>query len=541
MLENNRILIVDDNESIHDDFRKILLNQSFENGLSEDYEDLEKELFGKDEETKTQEVSISYDIDFAFQGQEAFEKVKESLLDDNIPYAVIFVDVRMPPGWDGIETIKKIWEIYPEAEIVVCSAYSDYPWEKIISVLGINDRLLFLKKPFDSIEVKQMALSLVTKWNLYKKSKNYVSDLEKEVQKRTRQLKGMVNELVNNRDKIKHEFYIREKAEQELEKDKNMLVSIFESINRPMIYLDQHFNVKLFNKSVLALLKIEPYILKDKRITSNYIVEDEFFTDVKLSSESIKYFENKESQIFYLTPKFIKNANKIKLEFYFSIIKSKNNEFTGILISLKDLKEKSELLSKKKVSFGENILKDFKNIFSSIKGNINMVKDELKENEKVTEYINELEKSSLKVTKLLDDFEENNNKKEKKISSKPQIKSDVLVLENDDLIKNMLNSFFTELDYNVKFVDYKDLVSNNDLVDKKDSFVIMDSVIFNQINDFEFLKDLKHVNEKYKLILLTSIHNKNLILNYRNYYFDDVITKPFELHDLERVLSNFNN
>lgn len=238
MLENNRILIVDDNESIHDDFRKILLNQSFENGLSEDYEDLEKELFGKDEEAKIQEVSISYDIDFAFQGQEAFEKVKESLLDDNIPYAVIFVDVRMPPGWDGIETIKRIWEIYPEAEIVVCSAYSDYPWEKIISVLGINDRLLFLKKPFDSIEVKQMALSLVTKWNLYKKSKNYVSDLEKEVQKRTRQLKGMVNELVNNRDKIKHEFYIREKAEQELEKDKNMLVSIFESINRPMIYLD---------------------------------------------------------------------------------------------------------------------------------------------------------------------------------------------------------------------------------------------------------------------------------------------------------------
>lgn len=541
MLENNRILIVDDNESIHDDFRKILLNQSFENGLSEDYEDLEKELFGKDEETKIQEVSISYDIDFAFQGQEAFEKVKESLLDDKTPYAVIFVDVRMPPGWDGIETIKRIWEIYPEAEIVVCSAYSDYPWEKIISVLGINDRLLFLKKPFDSIEVKQMALSLVTKWNLYKKSKNYVSDLEKEVQKRTRQLKGMVNELVNNRDKIKHEFYIREKAEQELEKDKNMLVSIFESINRPMIYLDQHFNVKLFNKSVLALLKIEPYILKDKRITSNYIVEDEFFTDVKLSSESIKYFENKESQIFYLTPKFIKNANKIKLEFYFSIIKSKNDEFTGVLISLKDLKEKVELSSKKKVSFGENILKDFKNIFSSIKGNINMVKDELKENEKVTEYINELEKSSLKVTKLLDDFEENNNKKEKKIINKPQIKSDVLVLENDDLIKNMLNSFFTELDYNVKFVDYKDLVSNNDLVDKKNSFVIMDSVIFNQINDFEFLKDLKHVNEKYKLILLTSIHNKNLILNYRNYYFDDVITKPFELDDLERVLSNFNN
>lgn len=540
MLENNRILIVDDNESIHDDFRKILLNPSFNSTLSEDYDDLEKELFGKDEENKTQEVNIVYNIDFAFQGQEAFEKVKKSLLEDNLPYALIFVDVRMPPGWDGIETIKKIWDIYPEAEIVVCSAYSDYPWEKIISVLGVNDRLLFLKKPFDSIEVKQMALSLVTKWNLYQKSKNYVNDLEKEVIKRTRQLKGMVSELINNRDKIKHEFYIREKAEQELEKEKNMLVSIFESINRPLIYLDQNFNVKLFNKSVLELLKIDPIMLKDKRLTSNYVVEDEFFTDMKLSSESVRYFENKEKQIFYLTPRFGKNTNKIKLEFYFSVMKSKNDEFTGVLISLNDLKEKVDVSAKKKVSFGENILKDFKNIFGSITGNINMVKDELKENKKASEYINELEKSSIRVTKLLDDFEEDNNKKEKKEPKKIQVKNDIFVLENDDLIKNMLSDFFTELDYNVKFVDYKDLI-NNSFVDKKISFVIMDSVIFNQINDFEFLKDLKEVNEKYKLILLTSIHNKNLILNYRNYYFDDVITKPFDLSDLERVLSNFSN
>lgn len=540
MLENNRILIVDDNSSIHDDFRKILLNPSFNSSLSDDYDDLEKELFGKDEDQKVQNVSIEYNIDFAFQGQEAFEKVRKSLLEDNYPYAVIFVDVRMPPGWDGIETIKKIWEIYPEAEIVVCSAYSDYPWEKIISLLGVNDRLLFLKKPFDSIEVKQMALSLVTKWNLYQKSKNYVNDLEKEVLKRTRQLKGMVNELINNRDKIKHEFYIREKAEQELEKEKNMLVSIFDSINRPLIYLDQNFNVKLFNKSVLALLKIDPVMLKDKRITSNYIVEDESFTDIKLSSESIRYFENKEKQILYLTPKFAKNTNKIKLEFYFSIIKSKNDDFEGVLISLNDLKEKIDVSFKKKVSFGENILKDFKNIFGSITGNINMVKDELKENKKASEYINELEKSSIRVTKLLDDFEEDSTKKEKKNLKKTQIKSDVFVLENDDLIKNMLNGFFTELDYNVKFIDYKDLISNK-FIDKNTSFVIMDSVIFNQISDFEFLKDLKEINEKYKLILLTSIHNKNLILNYRNYYFDDVITKPFDLNDLERVLSGFNN
>ena len=77
-----------------------------------------------------------------------------------------FVDVRMPPGWDGVETIARIWEVDPELQIVVCTAYSDYSWEEMRAKVGQPDSLLVLKKPFDNIEVQQLAHALTKKWLL---------------------------------------------------------------------------------------------------------------------------------------------------------------------------------------------------------------------------------------------------------------------------------------------------------------------------------------------------------------------------------------
>lgn len=72
----------------------------------------------------------------------------------------------MPPGWDGIETVSRIWEIDPEILVVLCSAYSDYTWEQMVHRLGRTDRFLVLKKPFDNIEVRQLAMALSEKWRL---------------------------------------------------------------------------------------------------------------------------------------------------------------------------------------------------------------------------------------------------------------------------------------------------------------------------------------------------------------------------------------
>ena len=79
---------------------------------------------------------------------------------------MVTVDVRMPPGWDGIETTQKLWEVDPDLQVVICSAYSDYSWDEIIAKLGNSDRLLFLKKPFDAMEILQLANALTEKWRL---------------------------------------------------------------------------------------------------------------------------------------------------------------------------------------------------------------------------------------------------------------------------------------------------------------------------------------------------------------------------------------
>lgn len=82
-------------------------------------------------------------------------------------YAMAFVDMRMPPGWDGIETIEKIWAIYPDLQMVICTAYSDYTLEDMIARLGQTDRFVLLKKPFDA---KHGSLSVMRREPLAKKS-----------------------------------------------------------------------------------------------------------------------------------------------------------------------------------------------------------------------------------------------------------------------------------------------------------------------------------------------------------------------------------
>jgi PAS domain S-box-containing protein len=104
--------------------------------------------------------------------------VKRALA-ENRPYALAFVDVRMPPGWDGVETIARIWEVDPELQVVVCTAYADYSWEEMRAKVGQPDSLLVLKKPFDNIEVQQLAHGLTKKWLLSFQARLQIAELAK--------------------------------------------------------------------------------------------------------------------------------------------------------------------------------------------------------------------------------------------------------------------------------------------------------------------------------------------------------------------------
>jgi diguanylate cyclase (GGDEF)-like protein len=156
----HRILIIDDNSAIHEDFRKILVKQT---QPKDNLEDMEALLFGT--EVQTSVAVSSFEIDCASQGMDGLEMVKKAQSEGR-PYSLAFVDGRMPPGWDGIETISHLWKESPDLQVVLCTAYADYSWQEIRKVLGDSDSLLILKKPFDNVEVLQLTHALTRKWEL---------------------------------------------------------------------------------------------------------------------------------------------------------------------------------------------------------------------------------------------------------------------------------------------------------------------------------------------------------------------------------------
>lgn len=160
----SRILIIDDTRSIHEDFQKALGSQERRRSYLE-MRELGAALFGDREEGIPQGFEWNYEVQSAFQGRDGFDLIRAAY-EQGAPFALAFVDVRMPPGWDGVETATRILKTDPDVEIVLCSAYSDYGWEEIVETVGVTDRVLFLRKPFDTLAVKQMAGALTTKWAL---------------------------------------------------------------------------------------------------------------------------------------------------------------------------------------------------------------------------------------------------------------------------------------------------------------------------------------------------------------------------------------
>jgi signal transduction histidine kinase len=196
---NYRILVIDDNHGIQDDFRKILCPES------DTLDHVEAEFFDEPPPISVQPI---FEIDSAYQGEEGVVALRRAL-DLGRPYAMAFVDVRMPPGIDGIETVKRLWQLCPELQVVICTAYSDYSWQAMTERLGPHDSLLVLKKPFATIEALQLAFALCKKWTLTQQASAHLADTERIVEERT-------GELRDANEQLKAEMAQRKEAEAHL-------------------------------------------------------------------------------------------------------------------------------------------------------------------------------------------------------------------------------------------------------------------------------------------------------------------------------------
>lgn len=185
---NRRILVIDDNPAIHQDFRKVLGG-----GLdaTTTLAAAELALLG---ESLPPNMKPDFEVEFALQGQEGVARVQQAV-DEGKPYAMAFVDMRMPPGWDGLETIERIWAVDPDVQVVICSAHSDYDWTDVVTRLNQSDKLLVVKKPFEPIEVMQCANALTRKWQNERILHRQVETLEQVVEARTQGLEAANKQL----------------------------------------------------------------------------------------------------------------------------------------------------------------------------------------------------------------------------------------------------------------------------------------------------------------------------------------------------------
>ncbi len=173
LMNNDRVLIIDDDPEIQNAYRAILApgdegENTFGNQLNL--------LMGQ---TQNDEITapLQFTLDFASQGPEGVDKAA-SACETNNPFAVAFIDIRMPPGFDGMETAARIRRIDANIEIVIVTAYSDRSREEIVQTVGAPEKLLFLRKPFDPEELIQLALSLTAKWNLARKAEEQQRNYE---------------------------------------------------------------------------------------------------------------------------------------------------------------------------------------------------------------------------------------------------------------------------------------------------------------------------------------------------------------------------
>lgn len=157
------MLLVDDDHAIHEDYRRCLTTPASDGRLQE----LRSAVFGAPapDPGPPRLEPTKFSLVHAYQGQEALQLVKRDKV-RGTGFAVAFVDMRMPPGWNGVETVRELRAVDSELSFVVCTAYSDFTWDAVLDAVGDGNGVHLLRKPFRAGQVRRFAEVLAHKWRI---------------------------------------------------------------------------------------------------------------------------------------------------------------------------------------------------------------------------------------------------------------------------------------------------------------------------------------------------------------------------------------